>query len=211
VAVGADRRLTRDRILQAAVEMADRDGFDAVTLRRLAAELNVHVTSLYNHVETRDAVTDGIAEVLIEEAKLPTAPVNWESWVRTFVAALRIVASTHPGAFTALQRRPIQGPRAAKSFEVALAAFVQGGWSLADAYQAIKATTFTALSLGLEEAAIRNDDMAQTSIDELPVDDFPLLSALPEVVDPEPTWEFALETLVAGLRAQRRRRRSDQR
>ena len=64
--------------------MADRDGFEGVTLRRIAAELGVHVTSLYNHVPTRDAVTDGIIERLIEEAKLPTSPVPWEEWVRSF-------------------------------------------------------------------------------------------------------------------------------
>ena len=45
--------------------MADRDGFEGVTLRRIAAELGVHVTSLYNHVPTRDAVTHGIIERLI--------------------------------------------------------------------------------------------------------------------------------------------------
>ena len=61
-------QLTRERIIGTAIELADRDGFEAATLRRIAAELGVHVTSLYNHVATREAVTDGIVERLIEEA-----------------------------------------------------------------------------------------------------------------------------------------------
>src|SRR3954447_7148326 len=114
--------LTRERILQAAVRLADRDGPEAVTLRRIATDLGVHVTSLYNHVPTRDAVTDGIVELLLDEAKLPTGPVEWDVWVREFIDAVVGVAATHPGAFHALQQRPVQGARATASFEVALAA-----------------------------------------------------------------------------------------
>jgi AcrR family transcriptional regulator len=94
--------LTRDRILRTAIRIADREGPDAVTLRRIAAELDVHVTSLYNHVPTREAVTDGIIEVLLDDAKLPTEPVPWETWVRRFFEAIMTIAATHPGAFHAL-------------------------------------------------------------------------------------------------------------
>src|SRR4051795_6905877 len=117
--------LTRERILRTAVRMADRDGPDTVTLRRIAAELGVHVTSLYNHVATRDAVTDGVVERLIDEAPLPLAPVGWEEWVRSFFTAIGTLATRHPGAFTALQRRPVQGAHATASFEIALAAFTK--------------------------------------------------------------------------------------
>src|SRR4051794_30048218 len=143
--------LTRERILQTAVRLADRDGPDAVTLRRIAAELGVHVTSLYNHVPTRDAVTDGIVELLINEAKLPSSPVGWEEWVRSFFTGIGTIAATHPGAFTALQRRPVQGARASRSFEVALAAFAKAGFTPEDAYNAVKATSLIALTVGLEK------------------------------------------------------------
>src|SRR6478609_10849289 len=126
--------LTRERILQTAVRLADRDGEDAVTLRKIAGELGVHVTSLYNHVPTRDAVTDGIVELLLDEAKLPTGPVAWEDWVRQYVDGVVGVAATHPGAFHALRQRPVQGARAAASFEVALEAFRQAGFSAADGF-----------------------------------------------------------------------------
>ena len=206
--------LTRERILHTAIAMADKDGFDAVTLRRIAAQLGVHVTSLYNHVPTREAVTDGIVEVLIDEAKLPAAPVTWEAWVRGFFEAIVTVAATHPGAFTALHRRPVQGPDAAASFEVALDAFVRAGLSEQDAYNAVKATALTALAVGEERAIAAGGPLPETALDLLPRDEFPHVHGLREFEDPESAWSFSLETLVSGLDAQvrgrqaRRRRRA---
>jgi AcrR family transcriptional regulator len=200
-------RLSRDRILRTAITVADRDGFDAVTLRRIAGELDVHVTSLYNHVPTREAVTDGIVELLIEEAKLPADRVPWEVWVRSFVGAIETVAGAHPGAYAALQHRPVQGPRAAASFEVALSAFRAAGFSAEDAYGAVKAATFTALSIGLERAMTTRGEFPQTNLDDLPGDTFPTTHAVVPMADPSAAWTFAIETLVAGLRAQARRRK----
>lgn len=199
--------LSRGRILDAAVAMADRDGLDAVTMRRIAGELGVHVTSLYNHVATRDAITDGIVEVLVEEARLPLAPIGWEEWVRQFFTAIGAVAVKHPGAFTALVRRPVQGPRATASFEVALAAFEKAGFPPGDAYSALKATILTALTVGLEQSMSSRGEGAETAVDNLPPDAFPHLHALHRVADVEAAWAFSLETLVSGLRGQLRQRR----
>lgn len=208
--------LSRERIFRAAVEAADRDGFESVTLRRIATALGVHVTSLYNHVPTREAVTDGMVELLVEEGKLPTTDVDWEQWVRSFFTAMGTLAVTHPGAFSAFSRRPVQGPRAAASFEVALAAFARAGFEPADAYNAVKATALTALMVGVERSMAVSGPHVETAIDELPADSFPELRRLQNVADPEAAWAFSLETLVAGLRAQladaagRRRPRSQQ-
>src|SRR5215831_3486645 len=200
--------LTRERIIATAIELADRDGFDAATLRRIAGELGVHVTSLYNHVATRDAVTDGIVERLIEEADLPVEPVGWEQWVRSFVQRIGDVASRHPGAFAALQRRPVQGARAAASFEVALAAFAKAGLAPQDAYGAVKATALVALSIGAEKSLASGGGVAETQVDELPPEAFPHVRALRDVESEDAAWSFTLETLVSGLSAQIRRRKT---
>lgn len=194
--------LTRDRILRTAVRLADRDGPDAVTLRRIAAELDVHVTSLYNHIPTRDAITDGIVEVLLEEAKLPTKPIEWEDWVRRFFAAISTVAATHPGAFHALQQRPVQGPRASASFEVALAAFTKAGFTPADAYGAVKTVCLLALGVGAERSLLARGEMPETNLDELPAESFPLVRALAPFTTSEEAWAFSLETVIDGLRTQ---------
>jgi AcrR family transcriptional regulator len=194
--------LTRERILQAAVRLADRDGPDAVTLRRIAGDLGVHVTSLYNHVPTRDAVTDGIVELLLDEAKLPTGPVAWDDWVRQFIDGVTGVAATHPGAFHALRQRPVQGARAAASFEVALAAFAEAGFSTNDAFAAVKAASYLALMIGMERSMVAMGAILETHLDELPAESFPLVrSVATDVADYEYVWTFSVDTLIAGLRS----------
>lgn len=197
--------LTRERILQTAVRLADRDGEDAVTLRKIAGELGVHVTSLYNHVPTRDAVTDGIVELLLDEAKLPTTPIPWDDWVRQFVDGVGGVAATHPGAFHALRQRPVQGARASASFEVALAAFAEAGFSPADGFAAVKSASYLALMVGMERSLAARGEVLETQLDELPEESFPMVRGVAtDLTDHEYVWNFAVETLVAGLRAQLR-------
>lgn len=198
--------LSRDRILDAAVALADREGFEAATLRRIAAELGVHVTSLYHHVATRDAVVDAMVERLMGEADLPLEPVGWEQWVRRFVAAVADVAAKHPGAFAALSERPVQGEAAARTFEVALAAFAKAGLSPLDAYGAVKATSMLALGIAGESALQAAGLTRETAIDQLPVDRFPEVHKLEDVTDVEASWAFAVDTLVSGLRSQIRKR-----
>jgi AcrR family transcriptional regulator len=202
--------LTRERILRTAVRLADRDGPDAVTLRKIANELGVHVTSLYNHVPTRDAVTDGIVELLLDEAKLPTGPIAWDSWVRQFIDAVVGIAATHPGAFHALRQRPVQGARATASFEVALAAFVTAGYTAGDAFAAVKTTSYLALMIGMERSMVARGDLHETQLEALPAESFPLVrSVATDAGDYENVWDFSVETLVAGLRAQLTQRRSE--
>ncbi len=194
--------LNRERIIDTAIQMADRDGLDAVTLRRLAGDLGVHVTSLYNHVATREAVTTGIVDTLVTRADLPEGPIDWETWVRRFVAAIGEIAVEHPGAFVALQRRPVQAAAALTSFEVALTAFEQAGMDPVAAYGAVKATTYVALAIAIERALSVRGQEASTSLDELSADDLPHVFALGDHVDPNATWAFTVETLIAGLRSQ---------
>jgi AcrR family transcriptional regulator len=193
--------LTRDQILRTAIRIADEEGPDAVTLRRIGAVLGVHVTSLYNHVPTREAITDGIVETLLVDAKLPVHPVPWEDWARGFLDAIGLIATTHPGAFHALRQRPVQGPRATASFEVALSAFAQAGLDPADAYAAVKTIALLAVGVGLERSQAARGDVLETRLDELPADGFPLVRAVASATGPDEAWTFAQETVIAGLRA----------
>lgn len=194
--------LTRDAILRTAVKLADQDGPDAVTLRKIAGDLGVHVTSLYNHVPTRDAVTDGIVEMMLDEAKLPTGPVAWDDWIRQYVDGITGIAATHPGAFHALQQRPVQGARAAASFEVAMAAFTDAGFSTNDGFAAIKSASYLALMIGMERSMVTRGEILETHLEDLPAETFPLVRSIEkEIADYEYVWAFGIETLIAGLQA----------
>ena len=193
--------LSRPRILAAAIAMADRDGLDEVTLRRLATELGVHVTSFYNHVATRDAVVEGMVETLIEEAAFPTEPLPWESWIRRIAASMRTVAVNHPGASAAFFRQPGKGLAAAATIECGLAAFEQAGLPPREAYEATRATFLTVLGLTADELARhgRGGTVDEGDYTEMAAEQFPRIRQLGEMVNTIDRWSFLVDALVAGI------------
>jgi AcrR family transcriptional regulator len=194
--------LSRERILECAVVVADRDGLEAASLRRVAGELGVHVTSLYHHVATKEALLDGVLEELLIRADLPVGEVTWDHWVRQFVAGVSGVARDHPGAFPVLMRRPVQGARALVTFESGLAAFRCGGMDTAEAYAAVKAVTLAALGCCLEVAgaAASGGPLPQTDLGVLDPEDFPEVMEVSRVVDEVDVLGALTDTLVEGFR-----------
>ncbi len=193
--------LSRERILQCALAVADKDGLNAASLRRVAAELGVHVTSLYHHVPTKEALLDGIVEELLASADLPLGEVTWEQWVRTFVDEIARLALEHAGGFAVLMRRPVQGPRATATFEVGLAAFRRAGLDVRDAYAAVKSVALAILGCCLEQALAAKGELdgLRTDVDRLSSQDFPLLHEATGAVDDVDLVATVREVLVAGL------------
>lgn len=200
--------LTRARIIAAAITLADREGLPSVSLRRIAARLGVHVTSLYNHVPTKEAVLDGMVEFLIESAGLPAKVSGWEDWVRQFAAGLRRVAHLHPGAVTVLHHRPVQGPKAAKFPEAGLVAFRAAGCNLGEAYNAVKTTALVVLGLMLEDVAQSRRGTPRTRLSALPAGDFRQARQLDKLATRTDVWCFAIDALVAGLAVKLRKKAS---
>jgi AcrR family transcriptional regulator len=204
-------RLSRDNIVAIAIEMADRENLAAVTLRGIAARLGVHVTSLYNHVPTKEAVIEGMTRQLVAEAKLPTGPMSWEAWVRQFAAALRALARKHPGAFEAFHYDPAQGERAAAAFESALAAFKDGGFDTVSAYSAVKATIVAVLGFALDETAPRRATRSRTDLRALPPDRYARLREADRIAARVDTYDYLIEALIAGFAHKRRARPASRR
>ena len=90
--------LSRDQILSAAVELADRDGLDAVSMRRLGRELGVEAMSLYNHLPNKDAILDGLVAHVLAEVDLPRAGGEWEAELRRCVLSAHEALRRHPWA-----------------------------------------------------------------------------------------------------------------
>lgn len=193
--------LSRDRILATAVEIADREGLDAASLRKVAGALDVHVTSLYHHVPTKEALLDGVAEQLLVRAGVPVGEVEWDDWVRGFVRAVARLAQAHPGAFAVMLRRPVQGPAASATFEAGLEAFRRAGMSVPEAYSAVKAVALSVLGCCLDEAFAATGDDLRTDVSRLPASEFPAFHEVIAVVDDVDVVGTLSEVLVAGLAA----------
>jgi AcrR family transcriptional regulator len=185
------------------VTIADVEGLDAVTVRRLAAALGVHFSSLYTHVASKEAILDGMVEQLLDEANIAD-PEDWRAWVRSFAAAMRRLARAHPGAFLVLTRRPALGPLATRQAEGALAAFRRGGFGMADAAAAVAGTSLAVLGLALNECLAGPvgvtagvPDLAHLSAAEFPN----MVEAAALTADSGPTWAVMVESLITGLAA----------
>ena len=201
--------LSRDRILQCALAVADRDGLDATSLRRVATELSVHVTSLYNHVPTKEALLDGVVEELLGSAALPLGDVTWQEWVRVFVDEIAALAKTHPGSFAVLLRRPVQGARATATFESGLAAFQRAGLADRECFAAVKSVALSVVGCCMEQAyAGAGGEELRTDVESLSWQDFPVLHQVTQTADDVDIVATLREVLVAGLAEQVRAARS---
>lgn len=95
---GRARRLDRRRVLEAALGLVDREGLEALTMRRLGAELGVDPMTVHHHAKSKDRLLDGIAELLWEEVALPRDSVGPAEALRTLARSLRDLFRRHPQA-----------------------------------------------------------------------------------------------------------------
>lgn len=103
--------LSRDRIIDAALALADQAGLDAVSMRRLGQQLGVEAMSLYNHVANKDAILDGIVERVLAEVELPVSGGEWKEELRRCSLSLHEALRRHPWACS-LVMAPASGPAA---------------------------------------------------------------------------------------------------
>ena len=104
--------LTRERIVQAAVEILDMGGQDGLTIRKLAERLNAGATSLYWHVETRDDVLELALDSVLGEISLPTESLEWDKELVRLLTEWRWTLLRHPWSTSLFGFRPLLGPNA---------------------------------------------------------------------------------------------------
>ncbi len=121
--------LSQDRVLQAAVELADAIGIEALSMRRLAQELGVVPMALYKHVANRDELLDGMVDAVLGEIE-PAAPaVDWRTAVRLRVLSARQAVLRHPWARKAIESRTRRTPVVLAHMDALAGMFRAGGFS----------------------------------------------------------------------------------
>jgi AcrR family transcriptional regulator len=135
----AERRppLNRDRVLRVAIELADRNGIEALSMRKLGQELGVDAMALYRHVRSKDDLFDGIAELIVGEIERPDPTGNWKVDLRHQVMAARQVMLRHPWARRVLEERGTGGIASIGYIESVLAILRDGGYSIDLAHHAL--------------------------------------------------------------------------
>ncbi|MGW7451773.1 TetR/AcrR family transcriptional regulator C-terminal domain-containing protein [Streptomyces sp. NPDC054787] len=121
--------LNRDRVLRAAVALADATGIDALSMRRLAQELDVVPMALYKHVANKEELLDGMADAVVGEIDPPAAGPDWRSVVRGRILSARRVLLRHPWAARVIESRTGPTPAVLAYLDSMAGSFRAGGLS----------------------------------------------------------------------------------
>jgi AcrR family transcriptional regulator len=123
-------RLNRDRVLQAAVALADEIGIGPLSMRRLAQELDVVPMALYKHVAHKAELLDGMVDVIIAEIDPPAAGLGWKDVVRGRILSARTVLQRHQWARQVLETRTNKTPGVLAYMDSFIGMFLDGGFSV---------------------------------------------------------------------------------
>lgn len=203
--------LSRARILQAALQLADEKGLDFVSMREVARSLHVEAMSLYKHVANKDAILDGLLDLVMGEIQIPAAEEGWRSVLRGKAIAARRVLLQHRWAAVLIESRTSPVPARLRMHNTVLHALKLAGftWPLAyNAYLSIDSYTY---GFVLQETAGPTMDQnrpeaIETVLPDVPMQEYPDLAAFlahlardQQAVNPDADFAFGLDLLLDGI------------
>lgn len=159
-------RLSRSLVLKAAVALADREGIEAVTMRRLAAELGAGAMSLYHHVPGKGALLDGMVDLVFAEIEPPSPGGDWKLELRKRAISTREALRRHPWAVGRMESTSNPGPNDLKLHEAVLRCLREAGFSVEMAVQAYSVQDAYIYGYALQErgmAYATQDEFAETA------------------------------------------------
>jgi AcrR family transcriptional regulator len=221
-AVGRQQRLSRDAIVSRALAVADAEGIDAVSVRRLARELGVTPMALYWHFDGKEALRHALGDRLLDELDLTLDErVPWPEQLRAFVASFTAVLRAHPSAAVLIGSLPtIASENALRATEVALDILRRAGFSSEEAAhittQIVRTTTSMAIA-ELDEVRAPGEPAGdkEAILRALPPERFPRVieaaGALSAPQDPESFYDLVIELVVAGIESAAAKRRQPRR
>ena len=202
--------LTRERVLRAALDMADEEGIESLSMRRLGGRLGVEAMSLYNHVEGKEDVLDGILELVIGEIAVPAAGVDWRTAMRERAVSARKAFSLHPWAAALMDSRTSSGPGRLGYFDAVVGALTGAGFPLERAGRALSVLDCYIYGFALQRRNMasggreRAEDRAEALRDSAPTEAYPHLARMIEWTvahgyDEDADFEFGLNLILDGL------------
>jgi AcrR family transcriptional regulator len=207
----ARQALTASRVLAGAMELADRIGIEPFTIRKLAAELDVKPMTIYHHVPSKDAIIDGIVDMVFDEIDLPPVDLEWTTAIRHRCISARDVLARHRWAPPLMESRTSPGPATLRHHDAVLGCFRRGGLSLSLSAHAYAIVDSYVYGFAMQEANLpfhgdeEIGELAEAILESFPVDEFPHLAEFTtqHVLRPGysfgDSFEFGLDLLLDGI------------
>ena len=209
--------LSRERVLAAAVELADAEGLKALTMRRLAATLDVEAMSLYHHLPAKEALLDGVAEAVVAEvveAVITEDDADWRTVLRRQFLGARQIMLRHPWAPGLLATRKTVPVTLYGYYDRIVGTMTSAGFSYRLAHRAVHAFGSLPLGFAQETFSPADGDATEAEFEEM-AKVLPHLTAMVTAEmhaadDPMLGWcdgqtefEFTVDLLLDGLERQR--------
>lgn len=197
--------LTREAILGTALDLVDREGLKALSMRRLGASLGVEAMALYHHVDGKEALLDGLVEHVFAQPSSARPPEgrDWREWMRSYADELLATLSAHPAVLPLVISRPAQTPRNHEAMEHALLALEENGFEPSLALHAVYALNGLVIGHAIITAAGVTDESASGPVDAAAYPRF--AAASHSGGGAAARFEFALGALLDGFAAARSR------
>ena len=199
--------LSREQVLDAALDLIDRHGVAALSMRRLGAELAVEAMTLYHYLPNKDALLDGVVERVMAQAEAGLLDGPWDRALTDYARSLRATLLRHPGAARLVATRPAVTTETLRAAERGLTLLCGAGFPLGRALDTLNALTLFVVAHAASEAgtaAVNATASAgsQDFVASLDEQEFPLLTAAARTsagTDDGARFEFAVATFIRGL------------
>jgi AcrR family transcriptional regulator len=203
--------LSRDRVLRAAVTLADESGIESLSMRRLAQEFGVVPMALYKHVANKEDVLDGMVDIFFSEIDLPPNGCDWKTAMRQRAISTREVLTRHRWALGLTDSRMKPGPVNLRHHDAVIGCLRHAGFSIEMAIHTYSALDSYVYGFTLQEQTLPFDnpeevgDVAEVMLEQFPVDEYPYLrETIVEHItkngwDYADEFEFGLDLILGAL------------
>ncbi|MEU5533700.1 TetR/AcrR family transcriptional regulator C-terminal domain-containing protein [Streptomyces sp. NPDC020362] len=198
--------LSRQRVLDAALELVDRRGLKALTMRSLGEQLDVEAMTLYHYVPNKEALLDGLVEqVFTAAAPAMDGSADWREALRAYAKALREGLLRHPAVLPLAASRPAVTEATLDGIEASLRMLTDNGFQLGRALHAVNALSVFAIGHAVTEAQLVVDahESGGTGwLAELEAERYPLIARAAREragVDDEERFAFAVDAMLLGF------------
>lgn len=208
VTTTARRPLTRERVIETAVDYADAHGVDEMSMRKLGAQLGVEAMALYNHVDNKPDLYDGMIDYVFEQIALADSSLPWKEQIRLMGADALAKFSDHPWVVLLLSTQGNFGDGSLRFMDHVLGILLKAGFSEEETHHAWQMLASHTMGYAFQSTFGERSDYQDMSVleERLPV----LIREVPNVVRLAPllidcSWDeeylFGLEIIIDGLEA----------
>ncbi|HEX6150679.1 TetR/AcrR family transcriptional regulator [Nocardioides sp.] len=202
---------TREQLLRAAIDLADEDGIDSLSMRRLSRELGGGTMSLYNHISNKDDLLDGMIDAVFSEIELPDSAPGWQDAMRHRARSMREAMTRHPWAIGLMESRQTPGPATLSHHDAVIKCLLDAGFPLSLAAHAFAALDSYIYGFALQEKSLsfgtpeETSELAKAFLRQFPTQEYPHLAKLTieHVMQPGydygDEYEFGLGLILDGL------------